>query len=319
MSAVPEVPSEPGAPDAPATPPGSAVPPVPEVLAPLAARYVHWLRLPAARTSDTSGEDPEQVRAMAMVLRVERGPAVRGPSHQQRGPAVRGPSHGHSAGPAVPGPSHGQRAGAAGRTPLLEAAASAAVAVCLDERAAPGGEWHEAVAAWVGGRIRKVTRRARGAHWAAVQELPGVTVVVSGGPGAGSGEVRALVPGLVRETPREVSRLQISGTDLPYDDPGEPIPGLPVVWLNPAVELTVGKAAAQVGHATMLLAGALPADRLASWRADGLRCSVRVASPKGWRSVLDAAAGGRSTVLVRDAGFTEVAPGTVTCAAQDGR
>jgi peptidyl-tRNA hydrolase len=40
-----------------------------------------------------------------------------------------------------------------------------------------------------------------------------------------------------------------------------------------------------------------------------------VATPQGWRAVLDAAAGGRSTVLVRDAGFTEVAPGTVTCAA----
>jgi peptidyl-tRNA hydrolase len=281
---------------------GSAEPDVSAVLAPLAGRYVRWLRLPAARTSDTSDEDPELVRAMQMVLRVERGPAVRGPSHQQRGPAVRGPSHEHSGEPP-------------GRTPLLEAAASAALAVCLDERAAPGGEWHESVAAWVGGRIRKVTRRARGAHWAAVQQLPGVTVAVDGV--SGRGEVRALVPGLVTETPREVSRLQIAGTDLPYDDPGEPIPGLPVVWLNPAVELTVGKAAAQVGHATMILAAALPAARLIEWRADGLRCAVRVATPKDWRAVLDAAAGpGRSTVLVRDAGFTEVAPGTVTCAAQ---
>ena len=251
------------------------------VLAPLAARYVSWLRLPAARTSDTSGEDPALVRAMPVVLRVERATPPE-------------------------------------RTPLLEAAASAAVAVCLDPRAGVGGEWHDAVASWIGGRIRKVSRRARGAHWAAVQELPGVTVAVPSRDGVA--EVRALVPGLVAEAPKEVSRLQIAGTDLPPDQPGEPAPGRPVVWLNPAVELTVGKAAAQVGHASMILAAALPAADLAAWYADELRCAVRVASERRWRAVLDAvpngAATGRSTVLVRDAGFTEVAPGTVTCAAQ---
>ncbi|HEX4250068.1 MAG TPA: peptidyl-tRNA hydrolase [Pseudonocardia sp.] len=248
-----------------------------EVLAPLAARYVGWLRLPAARTSDTSDEDPAQVRAMPVVLRVERATPPE-------------------------------------RTPLLEAAASAAVAVCLDPRAGAGGEWRDAVASWIGGRIRKVSRRARGAHWAAVQELPGITVAVPSGTGVA--EVRALVPGLVTEEPKEVSRLQIAGTDLPADTPGPLVEGRPVVWLNPAVELTVGKAAAQVGHASMILAASLPAADLAGWYAGGLRCAVRVASESHWRAVLDAADGGRSTVLVRDAGFTEVAPGTVTCAAQ---
>jgi peptidyl-tRNA hydrolase len=89
-----------------------------------------------------------------------------------------------------------------------------------------------------------------------------------------------------------------------------------MIWLNPAVELTVGKAAAQVGHASMILAATLPAADLGTWYAAGLGCAVRVASERHWREVLDAAAKGRSTVLVRDAGFTEVAPGTVTCAAQ---
>jgi peptidyl-tRNA hydrolase len=249
------------------------------VLAPLAARYVDWLRRPAASTADTSDEDPALVRAMPVVLRVER---------------------------ATP-PS---------RTPLLEAAASAAVAVCLDPRSEAGGEWHEEVAAWVAGRIRKVARRARGVHWTAVQALPGVSVTVGGESGQAS--ARALLPGLVAHTPKEVSRLQIAGTDLPPDSPPEPAPELPVVWLNPAVELTVGKAAAQVGHATMILAAALPGSQLRRWQADGLRCAVRPASRERWQAVLEAAGRGASgsTVLVRDAGFTEVSPGTVTCAAQ---
>ena len=150
------------------------------VLAPLAERYLDWQALPAARTGDVSDEDPALVRAMPIVLRVERAEP----------PA---------------------------RSALLEAAATAAVAVCLDPRAEPGGEWHDAVAAWTAGRIRKVARRARGAHWAAVAELSGVTVEVDSA--AGVAWARALVPGLVADTPREVSRLQISGTDLPADSP----------------------------------------------------------------------------------------------------
>jgi peptidyl-tRNA hydrolase len=239
---------------------------------------VDWLRLPDAATSDTSDEDPALVRAMPLVLRVERAEPP-------------------------------------GRTRLLEAAASAALAVCLDPRASPGGDWHDEVSAWVAGRIRKVSRRARGAHWRAVEQLPGATVTVGGA------SVRALVPGLVADTPKEVARLQIAGTDLPADEPGPVPPGVPVVWLNPSVELTVGKAAAQVGHATMILAAALPADRLAAWQAGGLVTAVRRASHPQWQRLRAAGAsqyrdGAGCTVLVRDAGFTEVDPGTVTCAAQ---
>src|SRR3954470_18988392 len=114
------------------------------------------------------------------------------------------------------------------RTALLEAAAAAAIAVCLDPRATdPEGEWHDEVAAWIDGRIRKVSRRARGAHWEAVQALPGVTVSVNGAA------ARALVPGLVVAAPKELTRLQISGSELPDDEPG-PVPdGVPVLWLNP--------------------------------------------------------------------------------------
>src|SRR5690606_18531196 len=159
------------------------------VLAPVAARYAWWLGLPAHRTAERD-VPPEQVWAMPVVLRMEK---------------TRPPS----------------------RTSLLEAAASAALAVCLDDEARPGGAWYEPLYTWTSGHIRKVARRARGAHWEAVQRLPGVTVDVAGA------QARALVPCRVGDLPREVARLQISGSDLPADDPGPPPDDRPVLLLNP--------------------------------------------------------------------------------------
>ncbi len=184
------------------------------VLEPLAARY--GATCSGGPRVEIPPEPDGVVRAMPVVLRIERPPAP--------------------------------------RTALLDAAARAALAVCLDPRAQPGGEWHDAVATWVASRIRKIARRARGAHWAAVQDLPGVTVHV--GDGAQAGEARALLPAPVDEVPKVVSRLQIGGTDLPDDAPGPPPGGAPVIWLNGALGMTLGKAAAQVGHAAMLDAAA---------------------------------------------------------------
>jgi peptidyl-tRNA hydrolase len=181
---------------------------------------------------------------------------------------------------------------------VCEAAAMAVVALLTDPRSAPGGEWHEAVATWESRRIRKVVRRARGVRWEALDALPGVLVDHEGAL------ARAFVPGPVTEVPVEVSRLQVGGTDLERDDEPKPPPAPPyaLVGLNPGVTMTTGKAAAQCGHAAHLLLRTLGA-----W--PGRR--VRVVEPAGWRQAV-----AEADAVVRDGGFTEVAPGTMTAVAR---
>lgn len=190
------------------------------------------------------------------------------------------------------------------RSELLEAAATATVMLCLDPRVGTGASWHAAFGEWTSARIRKVARRARGAQWIAAQDVPGVTVDIGGA------SARAFVPGRVGDLDPRIKRLQIGGTDVPADDEPASSAG-PVLWVDASLSMTVGKAAAQVGHASMLLAGAMSVEECRLWASAGYRCSVRSADPQQWARALEQVRAGRA-VAVRDAGFTEVAPGSTT-------
>ncbi|MFI1715774.1 peptidyl-tRNA hydrolase [Streptomyces litmocidini] len=195
-----------------------------------------------------------------------------------------------------------------GRTDALETAARAVLEILSDDRSLGEGEWARAIADWQDARIRKVVRRARGAEWRRAGALPGITV------GGAEAEVRVFPPVPLDGWPKDLARLQVSGTDL--DDPAGPGPvpeGAVVLWLNPELDMSAGKAMAQAGHGAQLLWWAMSdADRKA-WREAGFPLAVRTATAEDWSELTVS-----GLPVVRDAGFTEIAPGSCTVVSEGG-
>jgi hypothetical protein len=152
-------------------------------------------------------------------------------------------------------------------------------------------EWSE--------RPGKVCLRARNpAQWAAVLEEPHA---LAGNPDGES--VAALPPRRRSERGPLLERLQAMSTDLgPAPEQLEGDHDGVTYVLNPALEMSSGKVVAQVAHAAVMAADALP-----DWAAAG--APGRLVAPRGFAEL---AAREDLAARVVDAGLTEVAPGTVT-------
>ncbi|MET9952038.1 aminoacyl-tRNA hydrolase [Streptomyces sp. NPDC006339] len=209
-----------------------------------------------------------------------------------------------------------ERAAPPARTDALETAARAVLEILADERSLGEGAWAQVMTDWQDARIRKVVRRARGAEWRRAEALPGITVTGTrtgtDGEGDGDGvpaaEVRVFPPVPLDGWPKDLARLQVSGTDL--DDPADPGPvpeGAAVLWLNPELGMSAGKAMAQAGHGAQLLWWELSDADRKTWREAGFPLAVRTAAPVRWARLTSA-----GLPVVRDAGFTEIAPGSCT-------
>jgi peptidyl-tRNA hydrolase len=200
-----------------------------------------------------------------------------------------------------------ERATPPARTDALEGAAQAVLRFLSDPRVTgEDGEWAAAARAWEDARIRKVVRRARGAAWERAGALPGITVV------RGSAEIRVYPPVPVDDWPAELARLQVAGTD--FDDPrtpDDPAAGIPVLWLNPDLPMTAGKAMAQVGHGAQLAWWRLPPRARSEWMDLDFDLAVRAAGKEQWAELLAS-----GLPVVTDGGFTEVAPGSATVVAE---
>ncbi|MGX5186986.1 aminoacyl-tRNA hydrolase [Streptomyces avermitilis] len=191
------------------------------------------------------------------------------------------------------------------RTDALETAARAVLVILSDERSLGDGEWAQAMTDWQDARIRKVVRRARGAEWRRAEALPGITVTGK------SAEVRVFPPVPLDGWPKDLARLQVSGTDLEDSEPPlEADPSAPVLRLSPDLDMSAGKAMAQAGHGAQLAWWELSDEDRAAWRDAGFPLAVRTADPSHWRELTTS-----GLPLVRDAGFTEIAPGSCTVVA----
>jgi peptidyl-tRNA hydrolase len=201
---------------------------------------------------------------------------------------------------------HVEKAAPPHRTDALEAAARAVLTFLTDPRVTDDdGEWAPAVHAWTDGRIRKVVRRARGAAWQRALALPGITLTQR------TAQVRVYPPVPVDDWPPDLAKLQVAGTDLedpepPINPPNDP----PCLFLNPHLPMTTGKAMAQVGHAAQLGWWAAGTRTRSEWKESDFDLIVRTASPAKWAELLAS-----GLPVVRDGGFTEVAPGSCTVVA----
>ncbi|MFF1821825.1 peptidyl-tRNA hydrolase [Kribbella sp. NPDC058245] len=192
------------------------------------------------------------------------------------------------------------------QTDALEAAATAVLAILADDRSTGEGEWAAAMAAWQDHRIRKVVRRARGAEWRRAEALPGITVT------HGTAEVRVFPPVPLDDVPKDLAKLQVTGTDFEDPEPPRvPHPNTPVLWINPTLGMSSGKTMAQVGHGAHLAWLALSATHRKEWAAANFPLAVRKATPAHWAQLLQT-----DFPVIQDAGFTEIEPGSRTVIAE---
>jgi len=192
---------------------------------------------------------------------------------------------------------------------LCAAATRAVIELLDDERSQPGGDWHDAVATWNGARIRKLTRRGRGAAWERSQEAAGVTATDHGV------EARAFVPGPMDKAPPEVAKLQIQSTPLPAIESINSLPSSDsttlIIATTPHFELSWGKLAAQCAHAGQRAWESAPEPLIRAWSGSDRQITVIAPDESLWDELLKR----EDTTEIRDGGFTEIPPGTLTAIA----
>lgn len=201
------------------------------------------------------------------------------------------------------------KADPAAHTDAVQAAALASVLAFAEEtlsHAEPDPSW----AAWLDGPFTKTVRRADAkifgklAEKFAGQEHADVAV--------GKARAMAFRPTTYGALSRHLSKLQVSGTDLPDRTTDHPVAApedSPVLTVNAGLGMSTGKTAAQAGHALFAWFLTLDTDARRHWYERGCPFTLDFAAPDRFES---AAADVPEELLIVDAGRTEIDPGTAT-------
>jgi len=187
----------------------------------------------------------------------------------------------------------------------VKKAVAGAIARFFDnEKSSPNGEWYPAIEKWLNGRIRKVTRRARGSEWNKLLELDGFLYQEN------DVQIFILPPHPNNEPPSLVKKLQVSGLDLEKQPPEEKALSHNTMFIafNPELEMTTGKASAQVGHAVQLAIFKNTPHVPERWKNNGYPVAF-----VSWDAINEIMHQTMTPVIdVYDAGFTEVESGSHT-------
>ena len=188
-------------------------------------------------------------------------------------------------------------------------AAGTAMLDLLGTLASAGDRYHDLLVDWSDSRIRKVVKHARAAKF----ERARAALVDHGCPFAviGRRSATALVIAPLTEAEQHdapwfhvIHSLQLHGYHAAATV-GGPMAGTLTTIVNDGLDMTAGKSIAQYLHSVQIAVGALDDESYAQWAVAGYRLSVAMGSPRT-----------DDPVIVHDAGFTEIAPGSFTASAK---
>lgn len=187
-----------------------------------------------------------------------------------------------------------------GHTDVITTAMQASTSALLNRLPGTDAAWDE----WLSGAFTKSVRHVNATRFDRAVEMLGDIGGHLFESRYGACAV-AFTPMRYQDFPKLISRARVAGLDRPRRPDPPASPG-PWVVLNSDVVMTTGKAAAQASHALMAQVLRDGADSLGTAGIAGVK--VRTVSGGEFARLADAA----PHAVIRDAGFTEVAPGSAT-------